>query len=66
MAKALLEKKQALLEEKLRAHSVRWLAAAHVADAKPTDLLEAPVACPNARSASIHDRCKPVYYQLLP
>ena len=44
MARAFLEKKQALLEEKLRAHSVRWLAAAHVADAKPTDLLQAPVA----------------------
>jgi hypothetical protein len=35
-------------------------------DAKLTDLLPALVECPKARSASIHDRCKAVYGQLLP
>jgi hypothetical protein len=35
-------------------------------DAKLTDLLQVLAACPKARSASIHDRCKAVYGQLLP
>ena len=35
-------------------------------DAKLTDLLQELAACPKARSASIHDRCKAVYGQLLP
>ena len=35
-------------------------------DAKLTDLLVTLAACPKARSASIHDRCKAVYGQLLP
>jgi hypothetical protein len=35
-------------------------------DAKLTDLLQELAACPKARSASIHDRCKAVYAQLLP
>jgi hypothetical protein len=35
----------------------------HHPDAKLTDLL---AACPKARSASIHDRCKAVYRQRLP
>jgi hypothetical protein len=35
-------------------------------DAKLTDLLQALVASPKARSASIHVRCKAVYSQLLP
>jgi hypothetical protein len=35
-------------------------------DAKLTDLLLTLAACPKARSASIHDRCKAVYGQLLP
>jgi hypothetical protein len=30
-------------------------------DAKLTDLLQTLAACPKARSASIHDRCKAVY-----
>jgi hypothetical protein len=30
-------------------------------DAKLTDLLPTLAACPKARSASIHDRCKAVY-----
>jgi hypothetical protein len=34
-------------------------------DAKLTDLLQALAACPKASSASIHDRCKMVYCQLL-
>ena len=34
--------------------------------AKLTDLLLTLAACPKARSASIHDRCKAVYGQLLP
>ncbi|HEY1865317.1 MAG TPA: hypothetical protein VGG77_16880 [Roseiarcus sp.] len=34
-------------------------------DAKLTDLLVTPAACPKARSASIHDRCRAVYGQLL-
>jgi hypothetical protein len=32
----------------------------------PTDPLQELAACPKARSASIHDRCKAVYSQLLP
>ena len=35
-------------------------------DAKLTDLLQVLPACPKARSASIYDRCKAVYDQLLP
>jgi hypothetical protein len=35
-------------------------------DAKLTDLLQELAACPKARSAGIHDRCKAVYGQLLP
>ena len=35
-------------------------------DAKMTDLLQTLANCPKARSASIHDRCKAVYEQLLP
>jgi len=35
-------------------------------DAKLTDLLLTLAACPKARSASIHDRCKAVYGQWLP
>jgi hypothetical protein len=38
----------------------------HHGDAKLTDLLLALAACPKARSASIPDRCKAVYEQLLP
>jgi hypothetical protein len=34
-------------------------------DAKLTHLLLTLAACPKARSASIHDRCKAVYCQLL-
>ena len=35
-------------------------------DAKLTDLLLTLAACPKARSAGIHDRCKAVYGQPLP
>jgi hypothetical protein len=35
-------------------------------DAKLTDLLLTLADCPKARSASIHDRCKAVFGQLLP
>ena len=35
-------------------------------DAKLTELLMTLAACPKARSASIHDRCKAVYEQLVP
>jgi hypothetical protein len=35
-------------------------------DAKLTELLVTLAACPKARSASIYDRCKAVYGQLLP
>jgi hypothetical protein len=35
-------------------------------DPKLTDLLSALAECLKARSASIHDRCKAVYGQLLP
>ena len=35
-------------------------------DAKLTDLLLTLAACPKARSASIRDRCKAVYEELLP
>ena len=35
-------------------------------DAKLTDLLQELAACPKARSASIRDRCKAVYEELLP
>jgi hypothetical protein len=35
-------------------------------DAKMTDLLQTLANCPKARSASIHDRCKVVFEQLLP
>ena len=35
-------------------------------DAKLTDLLLTLANCQKARSASIHDRCKAVYGQLLP
>jgi hypothetical protein len=35
-------------------------------DAKLTDLLLTLAACPKAHSASVHDRCKAVYGQLLP
>ena len=35
-------------------------------DAKLTDLLQTLANCPKARSASIHDRCKVVFEQLLP
>ena len=34
-------------------------------DAKLTDLLQTLANCPKARSASIHDRCKVVFEQLL-
>jgi hypothetical protein len=34
-------------------------------DENLTDLLSALAACPKARSARIHDRCKAVYRQLL-
>jgi hypothetical protein len=46
-------------------YSVAKLMAEH-GDAKLTDLLLALANCPKARSASIHDRCKAVYGQLLP
>jgi hypothetical protein len=46
-------------------YSVAKLMAEH-GDAKLTDLLEALAACPKARSASVHDRCKAVYGQRLP
>jgi hypothetical protein len=46
-------------------YSVAKLMAEH-GDAKLTDLLLTLAACPKARSASIHDRCKAVYEQLLP
>jgi hypothetical protein len=46
-------------------YSVAKLMAEH-GDAKLTDLLPALVECPKALSASIHDRCKAVYGQLLP
>jgi hypothetical protein len=46
-------------------YSVAKLMAEH-GDAKLTDLLLTLAACPKARSASIHDRCKAVYGQLLP
>ena len=45
--------------------SVAKLAEQH-GDAKLTDLPLTLAACPKARSASIHDRCKAVYGQLLP
>jgi hypothetical protein len=48
-----------------RSPSVAKLMAEH-GDAKLTDLLLTLAACPEARSASIHDRCKAVYGQLLP
>ncbi len=35
-------------------------------DAKLTDLLQTIADCPRAHSASIHDRCKAVFGQLLP
>ena len=35
-------------------------------DAKLTDLLQTLADCQKARSASIYDRCKAVYDQLLP
>ena len=35
-------------------------------DAKLTDLLQTLANCPKTRSASIHDRCKAVFEQLLP
>jgi hypothetical protein len=35
-------------------------------DAKLTDLLQTLADCSKARSASLHDRCKAVYGQLLP
>jgi hypothetical protein len=35
-------------------------------DAKLTDLLQTLANCQKARSASIHDRCKAVFEQLLP
>ena len=35
-------------------------------DAKLTDLLQELAACPKARSAGIHDRCKAVYGRPLP
>jgi hypothetical protein len=35
-------------------------------DEKMPDLLAVLAKCPKARSASIHDRCKAVYEQLLP
>jgi hypothetical protein len=46
-------------------YSVAKLMTEH-GDAKLTDLLLTLAACPKARSASIHDRCKAVYGQLLP
>jgi hypothetical protein len=46
-------------------YSVAKLVAEH-GDAKLTNLLMTLVACPKARSASIHGRCKAVYGQLLP
>jgi hypothetical protein len=42
------------------------LIATHGPDAKLADLLVTLAECPKARSASIHDRCKAVYRQLLP
>jgi hypothetical protein len=46
-------------------YSVAGLMKLH-GDAKLTDLLLTLAACPKARSASIHDRCKAVYGQPLP
>jgi hypothetical protein len=46
-------------------YSVAKLMAEH-GDAKLTDLLLTLANCQKARSASIHDRCKAVYGQLLP
>jgi hypothetical protein len=46
-------------------YSVAKLMEQH-SDAKLTDLLVTLAYCPKARSASIHDRCKAVYEQLLP
>jgi hypothetical protein len=46
-------------------YSVVKLMAEH-GDAKLTDLLQVLANCQKARSASIHDRCKAVYGQLLP
>ena len=46
-------------------YRVDWLMEQH-GDAKLTDLLLTLAACPKARSASIRDRCKAVYGQLLP
>jgi hypothetical protein len=45
-------------------YSVERLMAQH-GDAKLTDLLQTLADCPKTRSASIHDRCKAVYEQLL-
>jgi hypothetical protein len=46
-------------------YSVARLVEEH-GDAKLTDLLLTLADCQKARSASIHDRCKAVYEQLLP
>ena len=46
-------------------YSVERLMERH-GDAKLTDLLQMLANCPKARSASIHDRCKVVFEQLLP
>ena len=46
-------------------YSVAKLTEQH-GDAKLTDLLLTLAACPKARSAGIHDRCKAVYGQPLP
>jgi hypothetical protein len=46
-------------------YNVAKLMAEH-GDSKLTDLLEALAACPKARSATVHDRCKAVYGQRLP
>jgi hypothetical protein len=42
-------------------YNVARLIEQHGADAKLTDLLQAIVKCPKARSVSIYDRCKAVY-----
>ena len=45
-------------------YSVAHLMERH-GDAKLTDLLQTLANCPKARSASIHDRCRAVFGQLL-
>jgi hypothetical protein len=45
---------------------MKWGLIEQHSDAKLADLLLTLAACPKARSASIHDRCKAVYGQPLP